>query len=1330
MKRFSIVLLRSAWYLAAGVLVLCATLVTLGQYYFPYLGEHKDEVLARLAATLPFEVRVEGLTAEWTGLAPTLYVRSLRLQSRDDPQQTILTAGHTTLRIDLLRSLLVLEPRLRRIVAEDVQLAFVEDPDGRWHVAGAAGTGKVSNPDAILDAFLAIEEVALQRTRLVLHPHGHTDIETEGAELALDNYRRFRRLRLRTHDGEDGGTIDLLVESHGDPREARRFSAAGYLHLDRVRLARLQPVLAGVSAVPDAEVSGELWARLSTRGVITLSAALQTPEIDLAMLPALSALREPLRELDLRLAAEWDGGRGRGSIWLDELHGKWFGEALELERMRIDVRHRDQSWRVHAGAEYLDVGSLATVVRGSRLLPPRLQEVLADLAPYGGLANAHLDLRLQAGEPVDFGFRAAMNDISVSPWTNAPGVRNLRGYLELARGSGVAEIDSGAVSLEFPHLYRHDLELERVAGRVHWSYGDDGVRVGSRLLRASSGGSPLSALFDLGLRRDPAADDYISLSFGLRDADALAYRDYVPYIVSQQLRDWLDTNIEGGRVEQAAFTYHATFHRPGQPFRHALQLALDVRDAALSYHPDWPAVREATGRVALDEDRVRVELDRGRMLQSTLGPARVEVLPRHDDGRVRLAADLDGRFADGLRVVNASPLARATGGALKDWKGSGRMTLRLDLDLPLDEPPDSPGSRVDVGVTIDGARLFVAEPGLQFEDVHGDVSFDLVRGLASNRIDAMLWGQPVRARIAMTEDGERHTRIAVSGNTDISRVMSWLNWDLDGRLSGIAPFTVDVTQQQEHGFGFLLRSPLRGIRSALPAPLAKTPDQEWPLELRWTGVADGADIDLALGDGIRGELHRNRAGRLSGGIAFGGEVLTGQLDLLISGSAAEADLAEWIAAVRAIADANGERGNPGGTELRLQDVELGSATLFGARLNGVRLDSHRNEDAQVFEFAADALAGSFRMPAERGDPLALDLDRLQLRVFLGGVQEAQDSDAPERHPGLPIGDADAWSGLREVYVPPTDIHARHVQLDERELGEWWLRLASQTDALVLSDVRAVLPGGRIGGRRGEGDASARLRWVAGAPQSELLFGLSSDDIGGLLKNWGYEDVLEARRTRADVELRWAGNPVDFAIEHVEGSVAFASRDGRLLRASGSNPVLRTLGVLNLDEVMRRIRLDFKDLYQSGLTFDTFAGAIDLEKGMARTRDPVVLEGPSTRIRFAGALDLEAKQVDADLTVTLPIGSNLPWMAALAGGLPAAAGAYVASRVFESQLGKYSSAIYKVSGRFDNPDVEFVKVFDTEDQTRERTPPPAAAVTSTGTSEQAPPAQAPSGEVAP
>jgi uncharacterized protein YhdP len=59
---------------------------------------------------------------------------------------------------------------------------------------------------------------------------------------------------------------------------------------------------------------------------------------------------------------------------------------------------------------------------------------------------------------------------------------------------------------------------------------------------------------------------------------------------------------------------------------------------------------------------------------------------------------------------------------------------------------------------------------------------------------------------------------------------------------------------------------------------------------------------------------------------------------------------------------------------------------------------------------------------------------------------------------------------------------------------------------------------------------------------------------------------------------------------------------------------------------------------------------------------------------------------------VPVASNLPWIAALAGGLPAAAGAYVASKVFEDQFASMSSAVYSLEGSWSEPKLEFSRVF--------------------------------------
>ena len=47
--------------------------------------------------------------------------------------------------------------------------------------------------------------------------------------------------------------------------------------------------------------------------------------------------------------------------------------------------------------------------------------------------------------------------------------------------------------------------------------------------------------------------------------------------------------------------------------------------------------------------------------------------------------------------------------------------------------------------------------------------------------------------------------------------------------------------------------------------------------------------------------------------------------------------------------------------------------------------------------------------------------------------------------------------------------------------------------------------------------------------------------------------------------------------------------------------------------------------------------------------------PSGRMSLAGDFNLLAETADAKLVATLPVATNLPWVVALLGGIPAAAG---------------------------------------------------------------------------
>ena len=133
--------------------------------------------------------------------------------------------------------------------------------------------------------------------------------------------------------------------------------------------------------------------------------------------------------------------------------------------------------------------------------------------------------------------------------------------------------------------------------------------------------------------------------------------------------------------------------------------------------------------------------------------------------------------------------------------------------------------------------------------------------------------------------------------------------------------------------------------------------------------------------------------------------------------------------------------------------------------------------------------------------------------------------------------------------------------------------------------------------------------------------------------------------------------------------------------------------MNMNNILRRLRLDFTDIYKAGVSFDEIAGGVVIADGQLTIKDYLNIESPSSRFRIMGSTSLSSQELDMNLVATLPVGKNLPWIAALMGGLPTAAIVYGASKIFESQVDDLSSAVYTLEGNWDEPQLELKRVFD-------------------------------------
>ncbi len=245
------------------------------------------------------------------------------------------------------------------------------------------------------------------------------------------------------------------------------------------------------------------------------------------------------------------------------------------------------------------------------------------------------------------------------------------------------------------------------------------------------------------------------------------------------------------------------------------------------------------------------------------------------------------------------------------------------------------------------------------------------------------------------------------------------------------------------------------------------------------------------------------------------------------------------------------------------------------------------------------------------------------------------------------------------------------------------------------------------------DVTGNLAGVALLPTSKVHWQQSEDseitsvsvaagfsNLESTLTSLGVTPIMQTRSGNLDVDWSWSGSPGQFDLRAISGSMDLKMESGSFTTANAETEgAMRLLSLMNLAGLFRRANMN--QLFDPGVTFDRAEGHLEFDEGQLRIPD-FSIEGSGGYFNFVSDVDLQTETLDGELVVTLPLVDNIPWVAALAGGLPIAAGTYLVSKVFEEQMNQLSSGVYSVSGDLNDPQVIFERVFDAK-----ATAPPSA-----------------------
>jgi len=1290
---------RLLWTVLVGVVLLLGAVVTLGRHYIHYVETYQDRIVDEVQRRTGLHLSVGRISGQWQRLTPQLVIEDLRLYNPQKPDEVVLSIDEATLRVGLFRSIDRRTLALKRLEGQGVSAVLDEISLGHWRLRGFPG-GHGPGVDALLNLLLAMHRAQLTDSHLSLNFFGGGQANLTGHTLSLEQAGSFRRLHLALAFAQTGAPLELTIEARGDPRD-RRFSAQGYAAFTGVDLTPILPLVRAYGLdFKHGRIDGSAWLDWRADGTVELRGKAAMPMLDLAALTGRPA--PPLRDIKTEFLLRDAGGRRQ--LWLPEISGQWGQVALQWRHLLLELDGA-QPDVLQLSLPSLVLEPLRDALLEDRLLPEAAHDALATLAPTGTLRNVHLTLPRAPGHWDALRLRAEFSDIAVAALGGAPSVTGANGYVDTGVHGGVADFAGDDFSMGFPHVYHEPLHFDRVRGQIGWRLENGRVLVDSGPLRVHGDAGDASVLLGLDLRtqHDDPVSPQMTLMVGMRNSDA-RYRDrFIPYTLKPELLEWLHHAIGGGRLPVGGFLYRGSLVGT-ETTEHTVQLFLDVRDGELTYHPDWPALHDLQAALWLDDNHLLVESPSARISKEVATSAvRVEMEPEPVGEWLTVTGQVSGRDDDLLQVLRASALHRQLGGALDSWHWRGPAEARLDLGIPIGSARPA---AINVDAELGPGQLTLTEQRLTLNEVRGPLLYRSAGGLQSPAIRATLYGKPVTVRLA--SDTEEGLTVDADGRLAMSDLQAWLEQPLLGKVaSGDTDFKLALhfPAAGQGGQSHLeASSSLRGVTIDLPAPYAKAVDEALPLTVNMplTGdrhvdisLGERADLSLAWEDKTlqNGVLRLGRSGR--------GKPVIGQF--LVTGTVAEpVELDPWLKLFSQLHEPQEGGAAGAGTDLKLQirALHLPEVQALGQTVRDVRLFGLRGTSGWVLRVQADRIGGAITVPESAGQPWQAHLDYLRL---------------PAPAPAAP-GAPPAASGLQDVdpsRVTPVDLHIDHFWRGDEDWGWLGLKLRPVPGGLSLEELAGELRGIRIEPR---GQQPASLSWLRNGDQHHSRFEgrLAADNIGKVLERWGYERVLTAKTSHLEAAVDWSGPPDAISRKNLNGDAAIDLEDGRFLKASTSaTGALKVVGIFNFANLLRRLQLDFSDLFRDGVSFNKVEGGLAFNQGVFSLARPLDITSPSSRFRLSGQVDFNTDQTDMELVATLPVASNLPWVAALAGGLPAAAGVYVASKLFQNQVDKFSSAVYDIKGPWSDPEVKFRRIFD--DKTQPGAAPPAPAKTGNGKS---------------
>jgi uncharacterized protein (TIGR02099 family) len=762
-----------------------------------------------------------------------------------------------------------------------------------------------------------------------------------------------------------------------------------------------------------------------------------------------------------------------------------------------------------------------------------------------------------------------------------------------------------------------------------------------------------------------------------------------------------------GEIANARVLWHGrTSDFPFDDNTGIFQAYVDIEQGDFLFAPDWPALNNLDLSLYFVNNALVMESPSATLAGMKISDMSAAIPSFSPDARLIIYANGTGTGDALTALMMDSSLKKSLGKVLnEDVQIGGPLTADIKLDIPFK------GKDVVASGTahLSNNPVFVATTNMLFDKASGEVSF--VNGdIDASGLQAQFLKQPVNLSLSGRQGDTYDLNVELGGRWHVHPLANYVNTDLTEYIDGESDWNTTVQLSLSNsGFNYTanLTADLTATQSVLPAPFDTPAGSSLPLLITSKGDSKASNVEASLGDNIRfdGVLPHKEMQFSRAHLALGeSDIANIGTGFSISANLPQADVQEWFTTINMLLSGKGKDTSTAvaktNAQSSIQSNESKKANLFGtpsrifAKADKLNFAGHSIKDAQlsaternkdwILDLASPQARATIRINSdldEQGIEINADYLSLEKPVEAVGTTKADSESGVElaTNSAMPNEEGESPYNIDPNTLPPIYFYCQSCGVHGIDLGEITLDIAKEENGLAIRQLLV---------KSDETNVTATGYWkhMGGEIQSALNGTLTSPDVGQMLKEYGVESGIKDSSANVAFDITWPNAPMDFGFEQLNGNVQWSLSDGYLTELSDKGSRIFTL--FSLNSLVRKLSLDFRDVFAKGFFYDDMGGTLSIVDGKAYT-DDTEIDGGAGEIEITGFTDLNTGGLNYNVSFAPNVTGNLPFLVYFLATPPTALAALAIDQVLTSAK-VISNVNYRVTGTIKDPKFDEVE----------------------------------------